>query len=121
MSNKMKWIGKVNGVYPDGCDASIDSDEIVQWAPIVCNGKTICLVTGDEHLDDDEFDARAQLIAATPDLLEALENYANPLNWEVDEQEIRRIWREPGSSTPEAYNGFEIARAAIAKAKGEQP
>ena len=47
-------------------------------------------------------------------LREALSQYANPLNWEVDEYGIRRCWREPGSSTPDAYNGFELARAALA-------
>lgn len=43
-----------------------------------------------------------------------LAEYANPLNWGEDEHGIRRVWLEPGSTTPTAYNGFESARAAIA-------
>jgi hypothetical protein len=39
--------------------------------------------------------------------------YANVYNWNEDYQGIRRVWLEPGSSTPETYNGFEMARAAI--------
>jgi hypothetical protein len=42
----------------------------------------------------------------------ALWEYANPLNWTLLDG-IRRIWLEPGSATPEAYNGFELARAAL--------
>lgn len=46
----------------------------------------------------------------------ALVEYANPLNWDVDENGIRRVWKEPGSETPEAYNGFELAKAALSTA-----
>jgi hypothetical protein len=42
-----------------------------------------------------------------------LGEYANPLNWEEDEQGIRRMWREPWTRTPTAYNGFESARKAL--------
>lgn len=60
-------------------------------------------------MTDDEFDAR--YVA-----LKALVEYANPLNWDVDENGIRRVWKEPGSETPEAYNGFELAKAALSTA-----
>lgn len=43
----------------------------------------------------------------------ALEQDANPLNWNDDRSGVRRVWLEPGSSTPAAYNGFELARAAL--------
>lgn len=46
-----------------------------------------------------------------------LAEYANPLNWDTDSNGIRRIWREPGSSTPATYNGFELARAALSAAQ----
>lgn len=46
-------------------------------------------------------------------LRNVLSEYANVYNWHGDHQGIRRLWLEPGSSTPEAYNGFEMARAAI--------
>ena len=50
----------------------------------------------------------------------ALVEYANPLNWDVDENGIRRVWKEPGSETPEAYNGFELAKAALSTAAQPQ-
>lgn len=43
----------------------------------------------------------------------ALAEYANPLNWDADANGVRRIWLEPGSDTPDAYNGFEMAQAAL--------
>lgn len=51
----------------------------------------------------------------------ALTEYANPLNWDVDANGVRRIWREPGSDTPDAYNGFEMARAALTTAAAVPP
>lgn len=42
-----------------------------------------------------------------------LGEYANPLNWEEDEQGVRRMWREPWTRTPTAYDGFESARKAL--------
>ena len=53
-------------------------------------------------------DANARLIAAEPELLEALE-------------EIMFITDGRNSSWFGQYRAYEIARAAIAKAKGEQP
>jgi len=46
-------------------------------------------------------------------LRQALNEYANPVNWEMDAENVWRVWREPGSSTPEAYDGFHLARAAL--------
>jgi hypothetical protein len=43
-------------------------------------------------------------------LRNALSEYANPLNWGEDQQGIRRVWLEPDTTTPEAYNGYELAR-----------
>jgi hypothetical protein len=42
-----------------------------------------------------------------------LGKYANVFNWDVDGQGIRRVWLEPESTSPTAYNGFESARAAL--------
>jgi hypothetical protein len=57
--------------------------------------------------------------AAEQTVRDALLEYANPLNWGVDEQGIRRVWMEPGSSSPTAYNGFELAAAAL-RTRGEE-
>lgn len=51
----------------------------------------------------------------------ALDEYANPLNLDADANGVRRIWREPGSDTPDAYNGFEMARAALTTAAAVPP
>ena len=53
------------------------------------------------------------------ELVDALKHYANGSNWGKDHEGVLREWREPDSSTPEAYEGFTIARAALKKAQGE--
>jgi hypothetical protein len=53
-------------------------------------------------------------------LREALEAYANVYNWEVDSSDIRRVWLEPDSSTPTAYNGFEAARSILTATREPQ-
>jgi hypothetical protein len=53
------------------------------------------------------------------ELLAALKAYADVLNWDVDEQGIRRVWLEPDGYPRTAYNGFEKARAAIAAATAQ--
>jgi len=50
-----------------------------------------------------------------------LGKYANIFNWDVDDRGIRRVWLEPGSTTPTAYNGFESARAALATPTQGEP
>lgn len=56
---------------------------------------------------------------AKPDQNSVLAEYANPLNWADDGNGIRRLWLEPGSNSPEAYNGFELARSACTLSKYE--
>jgi len=46
-------------------------------------------------------------------LQQALGEYANPINWEMDAENVWRVWLEPGSSTPDSYDGFHLARAAL--------
>lgn len=103
------WIGKdANGKFnsnhewvarDEGCDCS-------EVAPIWANGKVIALVV---HSSDNfsfeshpSIDANARLIAAAPELLEALK--------EIAQAGIGSV--APGYA--------EIARAAIAKAEGQQ-
>lgn len=82
------WLYKSNGSY---FDVGIDNheDSVIPVYPTVCIG-----VPHDQE-------ANARLIAAAPDLLEALE----------------AVVRVADRDTVE----FRMARAAIAKAKGEQP
>ena len=77
--------------------------------------------------------ADAKLIAAAPDLLaeverlrkvnavlvSALKNYAEHKNWaEMDDSYgCTRVWNEPGTSTPERFNGYEIAEEVLKKAR----
>lgn len=58
--------------------------------------------------------ANAQLIAAAPELLAALDKAADLLYASADKD------REPGSYGRDCYDAMEAARAAIAKAKGEK-
>jgi len=53
------------------------------------------------------------LRAAHAAMRAALEQYANHLNWGEDSRGIRRVWLEPGSTSPEAYSGFEAAQVAL--------
>lgn len=57
----------------------------------------------------ERWDADARLIAAAPELLEALDNL---LSWAED-------IHTPGKTTRINYHGMDMARAAIAKALGE--
>lgn len=65
------------------------------------------------------FKARAEKAEARVDrLTAALKQYANRDNWELDEEHNTfRRWLEPDSYTPYAYNGFSIARAALAESE----
>lgn len=62
-------------------------------------------------------EANARLIAAAPELLEALEVIANPKNWIQQNGEI--IWNDFAGNEFMTEHAMDIARAAIAKAKGE--
>jgi hypothetical protein len=66
------------------------------------DGKLIAKAEGDYHLDHAAMEANARLIAAAPDLLEALEL-------------LQAGW----SKNAITAGTWAIARAAIAKAKGE--
>ena len=63
-----------------------------------------------------EVEANARLIAAAPDLLKALQFYANESNWEKSEPQFACDC--PGPSTAE-NDGGALAMAAIRKAVGE--
>ncbi len=60
---------------------------------------------------------RDALAAAAKRALEALTHYANTYNWDEDFHGIRRKWLEPETSTPRAYNGFELAQKTLAALK----
>ncbi|MFD0669687.1 hypothetical protein ACT80S_18360 [Ramlibacter sp. MAHUQ-53] len=48
------------------------------------------------------------------DLSAVLRLYADANSWTEDANGVLRVWLEPGSETPEQYNGFEFARTALA-------
>ena len=51
----------------------------------------------------------------TKKLEEALRFYGDKNNWaESGEDYVKRLWLEPDSSTPTAYNGYELAKQALA-------
>ena len=79
---------------------SIDKEE--RWVIHEPEGKSGTLVVPEIYLDDDEAIANARLIAAAPELLEALESFPGFLC---------------GTESGDAW--IDQMRAAIAKARGE--
>lgn len=46
----------------------------------------------------------------------ALRAYADEANWlSIPGERVQRVWLEPDSYTRDAYDGFEIARAALSE------
>ena len=73
-------------------------------------GDTLAIVRGTRRISDEERNANARLIAAAPELLEALEKLANM---------VPEIARALPSGVPMAYaEAFDKARAALTKARG---
>jgi len=93
--------GDVNG--PDGKDVAVSLFSGMTRLEITGNEPTLSAITREEA------EANARLIAAAPELLEALEELMS------DVLDIRGVDVE--EYKPE---GFKRARAAIAKATGEQ-
>ena len=73
-----------------------------------CMVRDICIV---EDFRNKENEANARLIAAAPELLDALERIANYSSGGVIED---------GTPRADRHDMIHIARAAIAKAKGEK-
>ena len=69
-------------------------------------GKPVVSPIGGCHLTDDEAEANARLIAAAPELLEALKAIVN-------------AWLSPKEKAALTYQMCEAARDAIAKAEGQ--
>lgn len=63
------------------------------------------------RIPKDEFEANARLIAAAPELLDALEDLANDISERFD--------MDDPSTNPGIRRAVEAARAALAKARGE--
>jgi hypothetical protein len=124
----MSVVTAFNSAYPGSMFQKPDGDYIMRTDAYSLAGalvERVCALQND--LEDmtaaacqHEGEANA-LRQSRDELLEALKVYANVFNWDVDEQGIRRVWLEPGSTTPTAYNGFEAARAALAKSQPAQP
>ncbi len=63
---------------------------------------------------------RSQLARKDEALRETLEAYANEANWSEDTEGVRRVWCEPGSTTPEFYAGWSLAFAALRDLDGRK-
>ena len=69
-------------------------------------------------LTEEEYDAlTTEKDAEIARLRDALEVYANVDNWVLGENGIQNVWREPDSSTPFKYEGYDFAVKALAKKK----
>lgn len=116
---KGPWSGKdENGTFlrDHSWDVSNEDDfDCIACAPIHASGRVIALAVTDypdgSWKDDSELEANAALIAAAPELLEALESIEMRLDAFNEAQRDM-----PADSV---WVCLEKARAAIAKAKGE--
>ncbi|MDF3858113.1 hypothetical protein P3W70_07135 [Achromobacter denitrificans] len=68
----------------------------------------------------DRQEADARLIAAAPELLESLEACCDALDWVIEQGGGPTCEHEAGVCFCKESNALNAARAAIAKAKGEQ-
>lgn len=108
------WTSKKDGLYQES-PWSIEHDDgnSASWAPITSTtGRTIALVVNDDakrpmDFQEEEMHLNANLIAAAPDLLEALERM-------IDE------YGTAGDGWPRNNKVLRDSRAAILKARGQQ-
>ena len=63
---------------------------------------------------------RSQLARKDDGMRKAIEAYADEANWSEDAEGVHRVWHEPGSTTPEVYDGWSLARAAIREPDGRK-
>jgi len=61
--------------------------------------------------------SQAAMMCEIKVLRDALKSYANQSNWDEDLHGVRRKWLEPGSSTRNAYAGYDLASAALTRSK----
>lgn len=85
--------------------------EIVPWND---QGRTLALTQTVKGYSPDESLANARLISAAPDMLAALKWLADSASASQESPEARE-WH-----TKDVWHGIELARAAIAKAEGNQ-
>lgn len=97
------WISKQDGKYRDspwGIDHEDGHD--ASWAPIsTAKGRTLAIVVNDDskrpmNFHEEEMHANANLIAAAPCLLEALEYALPSLGFEERQKAIAAIARAKG-------------------------
>lgn len=69
---------------------------------------------------DDAYSANANLIAAAPELLEALEDCQTALEWAIEQGGGPACEHEAGVCFCNENNALNFARAAIRKARGSQ-
>lgn len=99
-------MGQQGGHTAGPWDVVFDRDDRRSLRVSAPGGKyiAVCVERGSLIRDQAEFEANARLIAAAPELLDALEEVVTDLQF---------------SEAPQHRNLVTLARAAIAKAKGE--
>ena len=106
-TESLSWLLYRGIIDPE--EALFDADQMKWYAEAHAKALQVRLKKAQTILDT----ILAALRAENTRLRSVLGDYANPMNWDVDGHGIRRFWREPASSTPRDYNGFELARYAL--------
>jgi hypothetical protein len=95
----------------------VTSEKTLVYRRIDAGKKNVGFAGSYKQRDTTEAEANARLIAAAPELLEALELIADRKNWTTVNGEL--VWNDFYGNEFITEHAIDIARAAIAKAKGE--
>lgn len=107
-------VGHTPGPWSFLIDESGSGDEIFGYDVSAADGRSIVYY---DNNDDPQTEANARLIAAAPELLEALQGVLEGLPFDGDESEYELA---QAGCTPTEAAQLAKAFAAIARARGEQ-
>lgn len=95
-----------------------DGERVIVCTEPMGNGRRVCTVTIDDYCDAVN---RGRLIAAAPDMLEALQEVVSAIDGLHPDSGLVRALNRKGSAARQVLLALKVANAAIAKARGKQP
>lgn len=125
MSNETKWTpapwaykgddGKFLGSRSSFWVESDDECDLA-FIPVMADDHTVCLIAEEDDLSDESF-ANTRLIASAPELYDALDRCREVLAMLTDPERIKQSRVQ--IAWAQAVEAEALARAALAKARGE--